>query len=87
VTRLTDYQYKIWNCKSKSILCCKSHKSRLSTSELIHDFQEALLNPGHDILVVGQSERQAIEHIYTLKRLITDSEKYRKYLITDSSEL
>jgi hypothetical protein len=87
VQRLTGYQYKIWNCRAKSILVCKSQKSGLSTSELIHDFQEVLLNPGHDLLVVGQSERQAIEHIYTLKRLITDSDRYRKYLITDSSEL
>lgn len=87
VKRLTDYQYKIWNCKSKSILVCKSQKSGLSTSELIHDFQEVLLNPGHDLLIVGQSERQAIEHIYTLKRLIMDSDRYRKYLIKDSNEL
>jgi hypothetical protein len=54
----------------------------------MHDFQELLLNgKGKDLLIVGQTEKAAIEHLYTLKRLIIDSPKYRKYLITKSSEL
>lgn len=42
---------------------------------------------GKDCLVGAQTQRHAIEHIYTLKRAIMDSEKYRKYMITDSKEL
>jgi hypothetical protein len=88
VQRLTDYQYDIWNCPAKTVLVDKSQKTGITTSELIHDFQELLLNgKGKDLLIVGQTEKAAIEHLYTLKRLIIDSPKYRKYLITKSSEL
>lgn len=88
VKKLTDYQYEIWNCPAKTVLVDKSQKSGLTTSELIHDFQELLLNgKGKDLLIVAQTEKAAVEHLYTLKRLIMDSPKYRKYLITKSSEL
>lgn len=88
VERLTHYQYDIWNCPAKTVLVDKSQKSGITTSELIHDFQEVLLyGRGKDLLIVGQTEKAAHEHLYTLKRLIIESPKYRKYLITDSSEL
>jgi hypothetical protein len=88
VKRLTDYQYQIWNCPAKTILVDKSQKSGITTSELIHDFQESILyGKGKDILIIGQTAKHAEEHLYTLKRLIVESEKYRKYLITKSSEL
>ena len=88
VKRLTKYQYDIWNCPAKTVLVDKSQKTGITTSELIHDFQEVILNGrGKDLLIVGQTEKAAIEHLYTLKRLIIDSPKYRKYLITKSSEL
>jgi len=88
VERLTDYQYEIWNCKAKTVLVDKSQKSGISTSELLHDFQECLINgKGKDCLIIGQTMNHAIEHLYTLKRLIVDSDKYRKYLITKSNEL
>ena len=88
IKRLTDYQYDIWKCPAKTVLVDKSQKSGLTTSELIHDFQECLINgKGKDLLIVGQTAKHAEEHLYTLKRLIIESEKYRKYLITKSSEL
>ena len=79
IKRLTDYQYEIWKCPAKTVLVDKSQKSGLTTSELIHDFQECLINgKGKDLLIVGQTAKHAEEHLYTLKRLIIESEKYRK---------
>jgi hypothetical protein len=88
IERLTPYQYSIWSCPAKTVLVDKSQKSGITTSELLHDFQESLINgKGKDLLIIGQTAKHAEEHLYTLKRLIVESEKYRKYLITKSSEL
>lgn len=65
VKRLTDYQYNIWNCPAKTVLVDKSQKTGIATSQLIHDFQELILNGrGKDLLIVGQTEKAAIEHLY-----------------------
>jgi hypothetical protein len=87
VDRLADYQYDIWNSNAKSKLVIKSQKTGITTSTLLEDFQKTLMNPGYDTLIIAQSEKAAKEHIGTLRNLIINSEKYRKYLITDSSEL
>ena len=66
----------------------KPQKSGITTSCLLEDFQTAITKGrGKDILIVGQTKDHAVEHLYTLKRMIVDSEKYRKYLITDAKEL
>lgn len=54
----------------------------------MQDFQTAITKgKGRDILIIAQTLGHAIEHIYTLKRLIVNSPKYRKYLITKGSEM
>jgi hypothetical protein len=69
-------------------MAVKSQKVGLTTTVLMEDFQDCLtFGNGKDLLVIAQSERHAMEHINTLKRLIASSEKYRKYLITRSKEL
>lgn len=88
VKQLTDYQLKIWNDPSKYRLVIKSQKVGLSTSALLEDFQRAITTAkGKDILVIAQTQYHANEHLLTLKTHIINSEKYRKYLIRDPSEL
>lgn len=85
---LAPYQYNIWDCPAKTVLVDKCQKSGLTTSELLHDFQQTIsIGRGKDCLIVAQTQQHANEHIYTLKRAVADSEKYRKYLITSSREL
>ena len=69
-------------------MAVKSQKVGLTTTTLMEDFQDVLtFGNGKDLLIIAQSDRQALEHINTLKRLIASSPKYRKYLITRSKEL
>jgi hypothetical protein len=88
VKRLTDYQLEIWGCPAKTVLVAKSQKTGITTSELLHDFQEMITGGrGKDMLIVAQTALIARDHLYTLKRMLVDSDKYRKYLITKSKEL
>jgi hypothetical protein len=90
VEHLTEYQYKIWQTsnKTKTTIVVKPQKTGVTTSCLLQDFQTAITTGrGRDILIIAQTLGHAIEHIHTLKRLIVNSEKYRKYLITKSSEM
>ena len=85
---LAPYQYNIWDCPAKTVLVDKCQKSGFTTSELLHDFQQTIsVGRGKDCLIVAQTQQHANEHIYTLKRAVADSPKYRKYLITSSKEL
>ena len=90
VTKLTDYQYEIWNAKytHKYRAVFKSQKVGLSTSVLLEDFQSSLTDClGFDILVVAQTQYHANEHLRTLKQLILNSDTYRKYLITSPADM
>ena len=92
VEDLTPYQYEIWSLSQKYhvVVVVKPQKSGVSTSALLQDFQDVILEGrgrGKDVLVSGQTEEAAYEHISTLKRMIATSDKYRKYLITESKEL
>jgi hypothetical protein len=88
ITELTPYQYKIWNSKAKTVIVVKPQKTGVTTSVLLQDFQTAITKgKGRDILIIAQTMGHAIEHINTLKRLILNSPKYRKYLITTSKEM
>ncbi|HEY1247577.1 MAG TPA: hypothetical protein VGE97_01195 [Nitrososphaera sp.] len=85
---LAPYQHDIFDCDALTVFVDKCQKSGVTTWELAHDFQQTLLyGKGKDCLIVGQTQQHAHEHIYTLKRMIADSEKYRKYMITNSREL
>ena len=54
VQQLTDYQYKIWNSKTKYRVVIKSQKVGLSTSSLLEDFHKALTTcKGKDILIIA----------------------------------
>lgn len=85
VTQLTPYQKDVWEggFRYKYRLVIKSQKIGLSTTVLMEDFQRAITTcRGGEILIIAQSFKQAQEHIYTLRRMISSSEKYSKWLIT-----
>jgi len=88
IEKLTPYQLKIWNSKAKTTIVVKPQKTGVTTSCLLQDFQTAITDgKGRDILIIAQTLGHAIEHIHTLKRMIVNSSKYRKYLITTSKEM
>jgi len=90
VEKLADYQYKVWNWarKYRYRLVVKSQKVGFSTSALMEDFQRAVLPPynslstmGYETLVIGQSFEKAIDHLYSLQKMIKNSIEYRPFLI------
>ena len=90
VEKLADYQIKIWDDRlsSKYRLILKSQKVGITTSVLMEDFQDAVTRyKGQDILVISQTQYHSNEHLRTLKNLVLNSEKYRRFLITEPSEL
>jgi hypothetical protein len=96
VPALTEYQVKVWKAlhKWKRVFVVKSNKIGLTTSTLMADFQLALLpssnrlsTRGYDTLLIGQTIQHAKEHLYTLRKMVLNSEKYGKYLVTKPTEL
>jgi hypothetical protein len=95
VPHLAQYQAETWKAllECGRVLVVKSNKIGLSTSTLMMDFQLAVLpssNPrscrGYDQLVIAQTIQHAREHLYTLRKLVLDSSKYRPWLITKSRD-
>ncbi len=96
VERLAEYQIKVWNTllEKKRVLTVKSHKCGLSTSQLMTDFQLAVLptehplsSRGFDTLLISQTKEIAKELLRTLRRMILHSPKYNKYLIDKPTEI
>jgi hypothetical protein len=96
VPRLAPYQVQTWKAllESGRVLVVKSNKIGMSTSTLMADFQLAVLpsgNPrscrGYDQLLIAQTIQHAREHLYTLRKMILDSPKYRPWLITKSRDM
>ena len=84
---LTTYQIDAWKYPG-NLLVVKSNKVGMTTSFSLEDFQTRLLPEfaGHDVLLVGQTNRMANEHVHDLKRLIRSSKKYSKFLIEKPDE-
>jgi hypothetical protein len=90
VTELAPYQLEVWKAlfRFKRVLAIKSQKIGISTSQLLTDFQLAILpseHPmscrGYDQLLLAQTKEHAREHLRTLRKLITNSKKYNAFLI------
>jgi hypothetical protein len=90
VTELAPYQLAIWKAlfKYKRVLAVKSQKIGISTSQLLTNFQLAILpseHPmscrGYDQLLLAQTKEHGREHVRTLRKLITNSKKYNQWLI------
>ena len=88
--KLTQYQYDVWKSGQfhKYRLVVKSQKIGLSTSVLMEDFLRAITTcKGREILVIAQTIDKARDHLYTLRRMILNSQKYKPYLILKRTEL
>ena len=84
VEHLTYYQKEFWKDIDhyKYTLAIKSNKIGLSTLALLNLFYHMITDcAGYQALVIAQSLRMSREHLYTLRKLIMDSEKYRGFLI------
>lgn len=83
VKKLAPYQYEFWRYP-RNALAIKSQKIGLTTTSLMEDFQFTLLpeGAGKDVLVIGQNQLLADDHILSLKRMIYQSKKYSKFLLT-----
>jgi hypothetical protein len=85
VEYLTCYQREFWKDIDRYhyALAIKSNKIGLSTLTLLNLFYHMITDcAGYQALVIAQSLRMSREHLYTLRKLIMDSEKYRGFLIT-----
>lgn len=88
--RLTPYQYEFWKSGlyHKYRLAVKSQKIGLSTSILLEVFQHAITDcKGFELLVIAQSVQHAREHLYTLREMILNSQKYSPFLQTTPTDL
>ena len=90
VERLTEYQKAVWNdgFRYKYRLVIKSQKVGISTTALMEDFQKAITTcKGKEILIIAQDTDHAKDHLYTLRKLISNSKKYSKFLISKPTDL
>jgi len=90
VKDLTAYQYELWENghRYNYRLVVKSQKTGITTSVLIEDFQKAITTcAGKEILIIAQSNDHAKEHIYTLRKMIKASKKYRDFLIDKPTDI
>jgi len=90
VQHLTSYQYAVWKdgqrYRYREVI--KSQKVGIITSSLIEDFQKAITTcKGKEILIIAQDTDHAKDHLYTLRKLISNSAKYSKFLISKPTEL
>ena len=96
VPKLTTYQYNGWKdgFNYRYRLVVKSQKVGFTTSSLVEDFQKCVLPISHplscmgkEILIIAQTQDMAKQHLYTLRKLILNSDKYSKFLITKPTDL
>ena len=90
VNHLTAYQYAVWKDGQRHRYreVIKSQKVGIITSSLIEDFQKSITTcKGKEILVIAQDTDHAKDHLYTLRKLIINSNKYSKFLISKPTEL
>lgn len=96
VLQLTSYQKAVWkdSFNYRYRLVVKSQKVGMTTSSLLEDFQHAILPSSHplscrgkEILIIAQTGDMAKQHLYTLRKMVMNSKRYSKYLITKATEL
>jgi hypothetical protein len=85
VKQLTSYQKEFWNDidRYKYAMAIKSNKIGLSTLVLLHMFRRMITDCcGYQALIIAQSSRMSREHLYTLQKMIANSEKYSDFMIS-----
>lgn len=88
VTKWSWYQKQFIESK-KNIICVKSNKVGMTTGATIDLFMSRLVpqHAGMDALLVAQTQELANEHLLGLKKLVANSRKYSKYMITDNKRM
>jgi hypothetical protein len=89
VNHLTAYQYAVWKDGQRHRYreVIKLQKVGITTSSLIEDFQKAITTCKGKEILVAQDTDHAKDHLYTLRKMITNSAKYSKFLISKPTEL
>ena len=96
VKELAPYQINVWKAviENKRVIVVKTRKCGLSTSQLLADFQLAILpssNPlscrGFDQLVISQTKELAKEHLLSFHRMILRSKKFSRFLMDKPVEI
>jgi hypothetical protein len=88
-TKLAAYQYELWKAGyyHKYRLVIKGNKIGLTTSCLMELFYHAVTDcAGHEILLIAQNLNMSKNHLYTLRKLIGNSNKYKKFTIGEPVE-
>ncbi len=87
--RLAAYQYDCWKAGNfhKYRLIIKGNKIGLTTSCLMELFQRAITDcAGYEILIIAQNLTMSKNHLYTLRKLVGNSNKYRRFIIGEPVE-
>lgn len=87
--KLTAYQYETWKAGffHKYRLIVKGNKIGLTTSCLMELFYHAITDcSGFELLIIAQNLNMSKNHLYTLRKLIRDSNKYKKFVIGEPTE-
>lgn len=82
---LSELQIRIWNLhgKYRLFIIIKSQKIGVSSICILITLWHALKDcRGMELIINAQSDEQAKTHAQDLRRILMNSEKYRKYLIT-----
>jgi hypothetical protein len=85
VQDLTSYQKEAWHDveRYRYVLNIKSNKIGLSTSHLLCLFYHMITDCiGYQALIIAQNMRMSREHLYTLHKMILNSEKYKPFLVS-----
>jgi hypothetical protein len=89
VPKLAGYQSQLWKkgYSYKYRLVIKSNKIGLTTSSLLELFYHMITDcAGMEALVFAQTFKISRDHIRTLRRMILQSDKYRRFLISHQEE-
>jgi hypothetical protein len=87
--KLAAYQYELWKAGyyHKYRLVIKGNKIGLTTSCLMELFYHAITDcAGHEILLIAQNLNMSKNHLYTLRKLLGNSVKYKRFIIGEPSE-
>jgi hypothetical protein len=87
--KLAAYQYELWKAGyfHKYRLVIKGNKIGLTTSCLMELFYHAITDcAGHEILLIAQNLNMSKNHLYTLRKLIGNSNKYKRFTIGEPTE-
>jgi hypothetical protein len=87
--KLAAYQYELWKAGyyHKYRLIIKGNKIGLTTSCLMELFYHAITDcAGHEILIIAQNLNMSKNHLYTLRKLVGNSIKYKRFIIGEPSE-